>query len=445
VLILYYILIIIGGTMRKKIMSIILIGLFLTASTIKIQANNNQSPSAYGNSNGNIIDLVNTIDEELVYGYLESLVSYGTRHTGSDNCTRAGVFLYHQFKKMGLKTEIQSWEDRGFKSSNIIATLEGTDPLNNAEIIISAHYDTTKTSPGANDDGSGIAAVLAIAHVLSRHSFNQTIKFIAFSGEEVGLIGSFNYVKEAYLRGDNIYAVLNIDIIGWAETEIGGNILRFSYPDRSEWIAEYASEIGEKYYDTLNMHIECIPNYPGADHQAFVDYGYDGVWIVEHDGNKHGHSPYDNLTYINSTYLTKATKILCAILVEMARQSIDIQVIIKTPLEGKGYINNLPLLTLDFKKNYFQGYRGTTLIIGRTDASCEVVSRVNVKTVVFCIDDYFVFWDNKPPYEWKIEGKYLPLIGKHKLKVIAYTDEGKRSIDQMDLYFFTLSYQFGRL
>jgi len=44
-----------------------------------------------------------------------------------------------------------------------------------------------------------------------------------------------------------------------------------------------------------------------------------------------------------------------------------------------------------------------------------------------------------------IEGKYLPLVGKHKLKVIAYTDEGKRSIDQMDLYFFTLSYQFGRL
>jgi hypothetical protein len=429
--------------MKNKLLFIISIIILLTVSSTTISAinNKNENPPTSEYFKEDIIDLINKIDENLVYNYLQKLVSYGPRRTGTLNCSRAAVFLYQEFKNLGLKPEIHRWEFQGFKSSNIIGTIEGNDPSNDAIIIMSAHYDTTKGSPGANDDGSGVAAILAIANILSKCSFDHTIRFIAFSGEEVGTYGSFCYARDAYRRGDNIYAVLNIDIIGWAETEYGGNILRFSYADRSKWIAEFANDISEKYNDILDMWIEEIPNYRGADHQAFIDYGYDGVWIVEHDGGKYCNTPFDNLTYINATYMARATKLLLAILVEMAIKPIDVQVIIKTPYEGTGYWFNTPIIPLNMGKHYFEGYRGMTLIIGRAVTRCEVISKEEVKTVAFCINDYFVSWDSKPPYEWKIEGKYLPLIGKHKLRVVAYTTSGKQSIDEMDINIITLAFQ----
>ena len=191
------------------------------------------------------------------------------------------------------------------------------------------------------------------------------------------------------------------------------------------------------------MKIETIPNYKGADHQAFLDYGYDGVWIVEHDGSKYCNTPYDNLTYINSTYLTKATIMMCAILVEMASRSITIQVILKTPYEGKGYFFNTPLIPLDLGRYHFEGVRGMTFILGRAIASCEVISKEDVKNVVFCIDDDFMSWDSSPPYQWNIQGRFLPLFGKYKLKVFAYTSSGEFAVDEMDITIITLSYQYG--
>ena len=430
--------------MKREILMIIGLSFILTINSFAIPADKIEKRIFLTDKNidGNIINIINEIDEDLVFGYLEELVSYGPRFTGSPNCSRAGIYLYHEFKKMGLVTEFHEWEFGGFSGNNIIGTLQGTDKLNDAVIIISAHYDTTRGSLGANDDGSGVAAILAIAKVISQYTFNQTIRFIAFSGEEVGTFGSFCYARDTYKNGENIYAVLNIDIIGWAETEYGGNILRFSIVDRTKWIAEFASDVSDKYYDLINIKIETIPNYKGADHQAFLDYGYDGVWIVEHDGCKYCNTRYDNLTYINSSYLEKATKMICAILIEMANKPIDVQVILRTPYEGKGYFFNNPLIPLDLGKYFFQGFRGTTFILGRAIASCEVISKEVVKNVVFCIDDDFMLWDSNSPYEWNIRGKFFPLIGKYTLKVVAYTASGKFAVDEMDIYIITLSSQY---
>jgi hypothetical protein len=72
-----------------------------------------------------------------------------------------------------------------------------------------------------------------------------------------------------------------------------------------------------------------------------------------------------------------------------------------------------------------------------------VKSKEKIKFVVFCIDDDFIFWDSEPPYEWIIRGRYLPLFGKHKLKVFAYSISGKYASDQMDVVIFNRPFQFG--
>ena len=431
--------------MRIKSLLVISAIFLLLINSLSLSATENRNIKTK-NSNKisyeDIVDMIEQIDEDLVYSYLENLLSFGPRYTGSENCKKAGDYIYSIFENLSLDVEFHEWKFSKFKGKNVVAKLNGYDLTSNATIIISAHYDTVDDSLGANDDGSGVAAVLAIAEVLSSHLFKHDICFIAFSGEEVGTYGSFTYARDAYRNKDNIYAVLNLDIVGWAETEYGGNIIRFSHTERSYWIAEFAKNVGEKYFDNISLYVEEIPNYRGADHQAFLDYGYDAVWIVEHDPCRNCNTPDDNLTGINSTYLAKSTKLLLAVLAEMANKPIDIQIIIRTPFEGKGYFFNHSIIPLDLGRLFFWGFRGTTLILGRANTSCEVITKEEVKFVVFCIDDIFLFWDSKPPYEWKMEGKHIPLFGRHKLKVYAYTVSGKRASDEMEIIFFTLSYQY---
>ncbi|GAI52836.1 unnamed protein product, partial [marine sediment metagenome] len=111
---------------------------------------------------------------------------------------------------------------------------------------------------------------LAIAKIMSHYSFNHTIRFIAFSGEEVGTYGSFTYARDAYGRCDNIVAVINADMIGYANTTDGGKILRFSQSERSTWVAEFAKTICGKYMDLIDLFVELIPNHRGADHQSVL-------------------------------------------------------------------------------------------------------------------------------------------------------------------------------
>jgi hypothetical protein len=415
---------------------ILLLPIISSASSEKQKLTTNVS--SY--SEFDIVELINSINESRVMYFFQNLLSFGIRFTGTPNCTQAGDWIYSEFEQMGLDVEFHDWKIKNFESRNVVATIPGADPSSNAIFIICAHYDTMKISPGAVDDGSGVVGILCIAEILRQYSFNHTIKFIAFSGEEVGTYGSYSYARDAYKNGDNIVAVLNLDIIGYAETEEGGKILRFFHEAPSAWIAESAKTISEKYMDIIDMTIESLPNYPGADNQAFVDYGYDGVWIAQHDSNWVGHSENDTLEHINITYQIKSTKLMLAILTEFTIKPINIQVILKAPLEAKFYLQNHTIFNLPFIKFYFQRLRAITIAIGKPMAIAETICKENIRYVIFVIDDMFMFWDSSPPYEWKIQGRLSPLIGRHTLKVYAYSETNEFDVDQMDIIFLSISY-----
>lgn len=423
---------------KIKIISLCLIFLLLGTSFLcqatnqTIITNKNGSKTA----NANIIDMIQQIDENLVSYYLSNLVKYGIRYTGNLGCQLSGDYLYNEFEKMGLFVEFHDWSFDEFDSRNVVATLNGSDTESDAMFLITAHYDTFKNSPGANDDGSGVAAVLAIANVCSKYSFNHTIRFICFSGEEVGTYGSLSYARDSYEDEDNIIAVLNLDIIGYANSVYGGKIIRFHHEKRSSWIAEFAQDVSNKYLEIVDMTVEDMPNYRGHDGQAFLDYGYDGVWIAEHDGYSWGHSPNDTMEHINLTYLSKATKFMLAVLVELANRPIDLQVIIKTPYEGTIYFLKRKI-PVSFARYYFSKLRGTTIIFGKTTASVQVKSNQEIKFVVFCKDNNFVYWDSSPPYEWDFNSRYNSINGMFTLRVYAYTYTGQFASDEMDIIMFS--------
>ncbi|MCU0850852.1 MAG: M28 family metallopeptidase [Candidatus Thermoplasmatota archaeon] len=427
--------------MKKTLLVVLSVILLFDSSVIVISAQG-QSPTegATIGEEDSIIEMINQIDESLLYEYLSGLLNFSPRYTGSINCNLAAEYLYNEFQKMGLQTEFHEWRYGGFHSKNVIATLPGTDIWSTAEYILCGHYDTVRTAPGADDDGSGTAAVLAIASVLKDYRFNHTIRFIAFSGEEVGTYGSFSYARDASFRGDNIIAVLNMDMIGYANTEEGGRVLRFFPPKRSTWIADEATLIAEKYNDVLDMKVVTLPGYRGADNQAFVDYGYDGVWIAHQDGYSWGHSPEDTINHINWSYIVKATKLMLAMTVEFAQKPIDVQVALQRPYEGYTYFFKRPVFESSFGKKYFGGLRGSTFIVGgRAQATAVVYSKEPIQYVVFCIDGYFMFWDSEPPYEWSIQGWMTPIIGRHILDVYVFTTTGKVASDQMDITIFEIA------
>jgi len=223
--------------MKTKIINLLILLLtsFLVINSSSTSTINhlNDNPIDYTNSNNfylnqdisKILEIIQMVNETLILGYLEDLVDFSPRKTGTYGCERAAIYIYEKFVEMGIDTKVYNWTSFGnkynpgvFSGKNIEATLNGNNKKDEI-IIFNAHYDSVWISPGADDDGSGVAAVLAAAYVLSKFEFNRTIKFLCFSGEEVGLLGSKAYSKSAYENDDIILLEFNADMIGYAKTD----------------------------------------------------------------------------------------------------------------------------------------------------------------------------------------------------------------------------------
>jgi len=431
--------------MKKKMVCILFFIILIISNFIIISQTNASKNTNNSSLNEKIIEIINQINESLIFYYHNNLMSYGARYTGSENCTLAGNYIYSCFNNLGLDVGYHNWSCGRYKSSNIVATLHGEDVNSEAIFIVSAHYDCSEGSMGANDDGSGVAGMLAIADILSKYSFNHTIVFIAFSGEEVGTFGSFCYAQDAYNRGDNIVAVINVDMIGYAVTSEGDRLITFMHPERSNWVFDFADTISNNYYDYFYLSVESKPNHRGADHQAFIDFGYDGVWVVHHDIYPWANTPMDTPDNLNWTYLVKATKFLIALIGEISDKSITIQTIITAPFEGYLYILGHPLFQMNFANRWYSGLRGITFLLGNAIAKVSIISNEEIDHVIFCLEDDFLFWDSDPPYEWKIIGWHLLTAnGRHKLRVLAYTKSGEVAFDEMDLLMITKPQYLGK-
>lgn len=265
-----------------------------------------------------IIDILLQLNESLFLGYLEDIVAFGPRLTGTPECEQAGEYIYDQFKAMGIQARYHNWSYGGYSGSNIEGTLEGINETSDEIYIICAHYDTVSGSPGADDDGSGTAAVLVAADLLSSYAINHTVRFVAFSGEEEGLLGSHEYAKEASQNGDNIVGVLNGDMIGFALTTYDGNNIKIYENPESQWLTVFTDNISEVYDEYIKLNVLPSGSSSGSDHYSFWQYGYNAIFYHEYNFNDYYHSPEDTIENMNLTYATKSSRLMIATLAELA-------------------------------------------------------------------------------------------------------------------------------
>ena len=265
-----------------------------------------------------VIGIIEQVDESLFLSYEQNLTANGPRPTESASCIAAAEYIYNQFQSMGLEVRYCPWSYAGYDSDNVEATIPGIDTTSDDIYIICAHYDTVSSSPGADDDTSGTVAVLIAAQILSQYQFNHTIKFVAFSGEEQGLLGSAVYASEAASQGWDIIGVLNCDMISYAITSNDGNNLIVFENTASEWLYSYTVGINNEYDQYIDLTLHHGGSTWGSDHNSFWDEGYDALFYFEYTETPYYHTAQDTIEHINATYAVKNMRLVFATLAELA-------------------------------------------------------------------------------------------------------------------------------
>jgi hypothetical protein len=278
------------------------------------------------------------VSAQRIKARVERLAGFGTRHTLSDakSDTRgigaARRWIKAEFDAISarnggrLKVEMDSYMQapgrrvpKATELVNVVATLPGKQPFSAGRtIVIGGHYDSIPTirgdetdsnsdAPGANDDASGTAVVLELADVLTSRDFDATLVFVAFAGEEQGLLGSGHFAETARAAGRDIEAMITNDIVGNTE---GGDGRRDNHTLRvfseglpaaesplaarlravggendspSRQLARYIKETADNYIPDFRVRMVFRTDryMRGGDHQPFLQRGYPAVRFTE--------------------------------------------------------------------------------------------------------------------------------------------------------------------
>ncbi|RLF51392.1 MAG: hypothetical protein DRN24_05050 [Thermoplasmata archaeon] len=414
---------------------------FLKNSNQRLSLENNYEAKESKNIDQKIMQIIQMINETVIRRFLENLVSIGPRMTGTYGCEKAAEYIYNEFKKMGLDTRYHYWEEFGnkwyprhFQGQNIEATLNGEDENSKETLIFNAHYDTVKVAPGANDDGSGVAAVLTAAYVLSQFEFKRTIKFVTFSGEEEGLLGSKAYTKEIYDNNEEVFVEFNADMIGYAETTTGGKTFKIYGTEDTQWMIDDIEKINQNYnigFENLPVNI-LNPNarHGGSDYLNFIRYGYESIVFWQSEFNKnYFHTSEDTIEHVNFSYLVNTTRLIVGSLAYLADvEMVYPQVKIVSPKKGKIYFEDRIIKNLkDFK----------TIVIDDALIYAEVKpGNTSINKVEFYYDGKLMYKDTDPPYQWRLN-KFSLL--KHSVGVVVYDEADKTSHDYLFFTFINLN------
>jgi hypothetical protein len=260
-----------------------------------------------------------------------SPVTFQTRHTLQAQCRLAEQYAYEQFLAMGFTdVQYQTFTVAGTTTRNVIATLPGQETPDQ-HVLITGHLDSTSGSPalapGANDNASGSAVVLAAAEIMRTRQFRSTLKFVLFTGEEQGLHGSEHYAAAAFARGDDILGVVNCDMVAYWNTNYGLEIESRSFAEPLMFLLRDAcleyTDFGTKLFYTAW----------GSDHVPFLDLGYPAVLAIEDDWSSYPyyHTVLDTWDRNDATFGRKATQVSIATAAYLAQEASSTAVVTPSP------------------------------------------------------------------------------------------------------------------
>jgi len=267
-----------------------------------------------------------------------------------DALAEASTYIENIWQEQGYRVTPQTYEVEGIPCSNLEVTHAGiTHP--EQILLIGAHYDSVSGSPGANDNGSGVAALLEIARLLKGVETECTVRFVAFVNEESPFffreqMGSMVYAREARKRNDDIRLMISLEMLGsYSERPRSQRyppLFRFFYPDRANFIA-FVSNLRSRrtlhrFSAAFRRHSQFpaehiatfswIPGVAWSDHLAFWRQGYRALMVTDTAFYRYSHYHAatdlpDELDYISMAAVTQGVAHAVASLARQATESVS--------------------------------------------------------------------------------------------------------------------------
>jgi Zn-dependent M28 family amino/carboxypeptidase len=252
------------------------------------------------------------------------------------------------FTQQGYRVARQSYEVYNMACANLQATLPGGAKREQV-LLLGAHYDSVAGSPGADDNASGVAALLEIAGLFATTSPNLTVRLVAFVNEEPPFFmtphqGSAVYAKAARQRGDDIRLMVSLEMLG-CYFDIPGSqhyppLLRWFYPERGDFLAlisdfrslaaaRHMARVFRAHSDFPLEYAGLFRWFPGvswSDHLPFWRQGYPAVMATDTAFHRYSyyHTAEDTPDRVNMPKLAEATVALYRCCAAMAGEGLDV-------------------------------------------------------------------------------------------------------------------------
>jgi hypothetical protein len=310
------------------------------------------------------VNVLSGEDSVIINGSRYLITSRNAFQPGND---LAADFIYQTLEKTGLPTYDQNYSASG---RNVFAIQTGTD-YSDQQFIICAHYDDMPTgaiAPGADDNASGTAAVLEAARILSRVQTPYTVIYALWDEEEIGLVGSGYYAQQAYLAGDDILGVVNLEMFGWDGNDDGKFEIHTRPVANSLNLANLIVELDNSYQISLTPLVR-NPGTNASDHSSFWSQGYTAIVCSQAffsgDGNPYYHTLNDRITHFNLGYFYSMSRLAVTTISHLALNNMAVGIDARDDLAVSGF---------RLEQNYPNPFNPTTTIPYKLPRS----SRVNL-------------------------------------------------------------------
>ncbi len=342
-----------------------------------------------------IREMLNQVSMDSIEAIVQHLQDYGQRFWNSENAFAASDWIASRMQALGLEVEQQqftanTWMGSGQAAPNVIGIQRGT-LYPDTYVVCGSHFDSFSfealsggLAPGADDNATGVAAVLESARIMTKYEFEYSIVYCAYGCEEMGLHGSEAYASRCQQQGMDIIGYFNNDMNGY----LHGEQIHIDciYPNAVEPIGTYYMNVGSVYYPELPIrHVNFTQG--DSDHTSFNNHGYMGIYPFEDYQNYSPHIHTVNDLIGNSVNSFEMSRQYCqmniACLAEIANPMGETPVVQCNPVRNF-YVHNLDGKdVVELRMSWDSPEEGSTGELGHF-----VVYRDNVAIAEVAKDDY---------------------------------------------------------
>ena len=263
--------------------------------------------------------------------------------TAPDALAAAEDFIALELGAAGLRVERQLFEWRGTEFHNVVATRDGSDP-SLPIVVVGAHFDTRAATPGADDNATGVAAMLEVARMLRGERLRATVQLVAFNLEELQAkpfhyaLGSLAYARWLRAAGHPVAGVLVLEMLGYTDAKQGtppgarlfadvpreGNFLSAVGDRQSRGLLAAFARAAAPHLPVSTLTVPLrgwlLPDTRRSDNCRFWDLGYPALMVTDTADfrNPHYHRTSDTPDTLDFRFLTNATAAVAAAVLDLA-------------------------------------------------------------------------------------------------------------------------------